>query len=815
MSGPGHILMVALAGAASAAIVVACPRSGGAAADTPAQAREHGERQLEELRQPAKELTPDPKRSDDALRLLTEAAQLSEQPVEGQPARTLPAIPQGDVFGFEAAFTRALATRTGATPAALAARAPAFATTTPTVKGAKYLDRMLRPKTHGTPDPRFALDEHERAVLEDNGFVVTQRLGAASAAQLMHTIYEHDQPLFVSADAVLHAWHMSYDAMLEELETTWLSSALDRLLAGMAGAVAELGHEPRAAALDQGVQDADLFIAVGRSLLADTPVKPVLGAQGTVEELLHAIKDEKVKEVQLFGRARVEDFSQMRPRGHYDKSEQLRRYFRTMMWLGRTELKVAGADGAPRELAAAVVLHDLLATSKQLDTWRQIDRVLQTFVGRSDSMGPPDVGALLTLGGVSSARAVRSDADLEALRRIVLDTRMGAQQINAQIVYSDPDRTERFELPRAFCLFGQRFTVDSWVTGQVVYDRVVVDGQKLKRVLPSGVDVAFAALANDNVADLVAARIDRGAVAGRDGLPFQANLLAARDAVDARGARAWEGNLYDVWLSALRGLSPPTTSREFPSVMRTRAWSRRVLQAQLASWAELRHDTILYVKQPYGMGITCEYPAGFVELAPPFWERMEAGAKLAATLLDKTPYPAELVPIKQRQVAFSERFASTMATLRGIVDRERRSQPLNDAQEQFLKDAVEVRHAGMCGAPPRWDGWYLDLYYRGQRDALKADALVADVYTHPEAGILHAATGPFSLMVVVIDRGGDRMAFAGPVSSYYEWVPPEGKRLTDREWRMQLGDGKAPPPPEWTEGWQVGTPVPIRADDED
>ncbi|MBI1946229.1 MAG: DUF3160 domain-containing protein [Deltaproteobacteria bacterium] len=813
MNRRGRFLIVGLAGAAAAAIVVAWSLAGGAAAETPTQARDRRERKIEELQERAQELLRDPKRQQEAYALFEEAARLLEQPTEGEPALTLKAIPQGDVFGFQAAFDKALKARTGATSAMLAARAPAFATAAPKVQGAKYLDRMLTPKTHDHPNPARALDAAERAVLDQQGFVVSARLGAASAAGLMHTIYEHDQPLFVSADAVLHAWHMSYDAMLEELESTWLLGALEQLLAEMAGAIPIVAKESRSSALGQGVKDADLYLAVGRSLLADKPVKPMLGGASEVEELVRAIQDEQVKKVQLFGRTRTEDFSQMRPRGHYDKSEALRRYFRAMMWLGRTELKVAGPDSAPAELAAAVVLHDLLTTSKQLDAWRQIDRVLQTFVGRSDSMGPPDISALLTLGRFSSARAVATDADLEVLRRLVLDTRMGAQQVNAQIALSDPERAERVELPRAFCLLGQRFTIDSWVTGQVVYDRILVDGRKVERVLPSGVDIAFAALANDNVADLLASRIERGPLGGRDRLPFQANLLAARDAVDARSVHAWDGNLYDLWLSALRGLSAPTTSPEFPAVMRTRAWSRRVLQAQLASWAELRHDTILYVKQSYGMGITCEHPSGFVELAPQFWARMEAGASLATTLLGKTPYPPALAGTKERQVTFARSFAATMGTLRGIVERERTSQPLDAAQEAFLKDAVEITHGGMCGAPPRWDGWYLDLYYRGQADALKTDALVADVYTHPQAGILHAATGPFSLMVVVIDRGGDRMAFAGPVSSYYEWVPAGGKRLTDHEWKVQLSEGKAPAPPEWIEGWQVGKPVQIRADE--
>lgn len=740
---------------------------------------------------------------DALMRAFEEAEAARLEPREGEPAQRRAPLDQGDVFGLSAAMARAEEQLDQATPQDLAARAPAFATTRARVQGAKYLERILKPKSHERPNPQLALDAAERALLEKQGFVVSQRLGALSHAALMHTIYEHDQPLFVSADAVLHAWHMGYDAMLEELESTWITDALDLVLAGMAARTGEARQAARGAALEDAVVDADLFIAVARSLLSGELVRPTVASTSEVERLLKAILAEERANVTLFGRERQEDFSHMRPRGHYDRSDVLRRYFRAMVWLGRTELEVAGADGAPRELAAAIVLHDLLVSSGTLEQWRQIDRLIQTFVGRSDSMTPPDVGALLAMGGYASAREVKTAADLDKLTMLVRDTKLGAQQINSQLRHSDPNAPERVELPRAFCFMGQRFTVDSWVLGQLVFDRIVVDGKKVERTIPSGVDVAFAAFGNDNVVDLLADRIEHGTVKRRDGLPFQKNLLAARQVVDARSPDEWDGTLYDVWLSALRGLSQPTVGKEFPSVMRSRAWSRRVLQGQLASWAELRHDTILYVKQSHGMGAVCEYPTGFVELAPRFWERMERGTKLASKLIQETPYPAKLEGTKRHQLEYFEHFHQTVTTLRAIAARELAATPLSASQERFLKGAVEIARSGVCGAPPQWDGWYIKLFYRGQKEALKFDALVADVHTSPDDGVLHVGTGVAALMVVVIDRGGDTMAFAGPVSSYYETMPPGGKRLTDREWKAALAAGENPPPPEWTEGWFV------------
>ena len=40
-------------------------------------------------------------------------------------------------------------------------------------------------------------------------------------------------------------------------------------------------------------------------------------------------------------------------------------------------------------------------------------------------------------------------------------------------------------------------------------------------------------------------------------------------------------------------------------------------------WTQLRHDTILYIKQSMTGVPSCSYPAGYVEPVPLFWERLD------------------------------------------------------------------------------------------------------------------------------------------------------------------------------------------------
>ena len=85
-----------------------------------------------------------------------------------------------------------------------------------------------------------------------------------------------------------------------------------------------------------------------------------------------------------------------------------------------------------------------------------------------------------------------------------------------------------------------------------------------------------------------------------------------------------EGDVSNIWLDAIRTLDDDvSTVKNVPESMRTAAWQRKQLRTQLASWAELRHDNVLYGKQSYTGVPACEYPAGYVEPYPRFFSTLQ------------------------------------------------------------------------------------------------------------------------------------------------------------------------------------------------
>ncbi len=723
-----------------------------------------------------------------------------------------------EVFGYNARFAEELG-RVGLLSVA------AFASSAPPPP---YLPQLSWDPTTAQFWTNFSrvcrLNSSELAIFEPNGFVVSERMGFPSFGQAYYGLFNSELPVFITADSILHAWHRSYQSMLQGLEEGQLSGLLGQLLTNMAVQLPQVwqqyGHGP----LSNSILDADYFLTVARSLWAGQQVPSSVGAAGQdqlVGTTLTAVTGLSLQWFPLFGSTRMVDFSQFKVRGHYDSSETLRRYFRTMMWCGRIDLRLAAfapnKEDDIRQLGTAVVLNHLLRQSGQFANWSAIEQIIRVFVGVTDSMTFAQLADLLAAANIQSLADVPDLLTLTNLQTRLLTGELGVQSITGDVFFSPLSR-EQVRLPRSFTVCGQKFVMDSWAFSQVTYDRIVWSPAagitvKVNRRKPSCLDVAFSVLGNDQtVPDLVARMTTTNGVPFRDGLPYQHNLTAVRNVIDSQDARIWTDNIYNAWLAALRALSAPTTDAKYPEAMRTRAWAMKTLNTQLASWTELRHDTLLYVKQSYSDPVLCGYPDGFVEPRPEFWQRMHDLAEITALAIAGSPVNTGT------QLNFLHAFADTMLTLQGIAEKELAQEPLSATESVFLQNVVEV-FVDYMGVQ-QWTGWYPGLFYgefagaRGETPGCALwDPLVADVHTDvPDevsgdpGAVIHEAVGNVHLLMIAVDNGPDRMVYAGPVFSHYEFEVPGVTRLSDDDWKTRLQAGQKPPSPEWTRSYLVPSP---------
>lgn len=641
----------------------------------------------------------------------------------------------------------------------------------------------------------LSLDADELAVLSAHGFVLSERQRFMSMTQGLELIYMNHLPVYISADAILDTIHRSYDDVLMVFESAVLAPSLTRLLSGMrtnlaSGAARALG--PQAAA------DADLYLAVALGLLDNSAIPPVAGADPQVLASLRAAiaTQQGMASMELFGSGRDIDLSQFKPRGHYTRMG-LSHYFQAMMWLGRIDLRLIETleDGSQvfrrRQFDAALALHAALDDAA-LAEWRTLDTALEIFIGESDSMSFPQFGPLFAALGVSDAAQTRS-LDDATIERAIAEGGFGAQRIASQIMFNGVDGT--LPLSSSFLISGQRYVIDSHVFSNVVYDRARHGA--LYRMMPNPLDIAYAALGNDQAAALLGPELAAG--------DYSPDLESMRVLVDAHPSSFWEASLYNHWLRALRALSPkaheiadPTAG--LPSVARTEAWGRRLLNTQLASWAQLRHDTLLYAKQSYTSGVECEYPDAYVDPYPELFDAIQAYAERGRALIslaNGTFWANEIDRYFTSLSQAGERLAD-------MARRQRAGEPLTADQLAWVNQAVQIEQYGCVPEQSRVNGWYRDLVFNADGYLpidlpWSFDPTIADVHTQPTdaAGnivgrVLHVGSGAPRLLVATVDTCSGPRAYVGVASSYYEKITDDFERLDDEAWSGMISRQSVP-----------------------
>jgi hypothetical protein len=592
--------------------------------------------------------------------------------------------------------------------------------------------------------------------------------------------------------------HRSYDSILQDVETAALIPALDGLLSGMraslaGGAGSELGGTALA--------DADTYVTVAASLLAGERLDPVgFASAANVTELYElALASEGIVQDFLFlGSLRDMDFSQFEPRGHYKNSPELERYFRAMTWLGLVDLrlietKVENGEALQvfwrRQLELSYLLRALIDEPGTV-AFGRIDETIRAFVGESDNMTLAELDLLLDDLGLAGPEELAGVPD-QAIAQTIIDRGYGAQKISGHLLKN----TTGAEIPLSsvFLLFGKRYVVDSHVFHNVVYGRVPED-RGGRRMMPSTFDIAFAALGNNAALPFVLPELET--------INYAPELARSRILIDAHPASFWNANLYNDWLSALRALSvgeadPRAEGR--PVVTGTEGWYRRVLNTQLASWAELRHDTLLYAKQSYTDIPECEFPDAYVEPYPEFFAALERfadhGAMLAANLdvLVTSPLGASVA-------GYFEHLRATMARLRTLAEHQKTGTEFSAEELAFMNEIVA--ESQNCFFDPQ--GWYPRLVWGHESDRdTEFDPTIADVHTQPaDAGgnivgkVLHVGTGPARLMVVTLDTCTGPRAYVGLASSYFERITENFERMTDQDWAGQI-TGATPSDVSW------------------
>ena len=682
---------------------------------------------------------------------------------------------------------------------------------------------------------RVPLSEAAIMRLERNGFVVIVDPFSPvrdEVTPIYRILKNHDLPIFVTSDSLLHTYHLQFGETLRMVEEEEFYDDLWTLTEEML-VRAEADHEASSGLAKEAARRNVAFFSTALGLLAPKEGQLCSGGPQECEagrfdgaypyftpeeleaksfEVPPAVREVVEAELDLiYGQAGSatspifgydEDYSQYSPRGHYTRSERLKNYFMAMTWYGRMSFLLKGCEGGclvseeearVQTLAAAMIAQDLLEDPDTKELWDRISRVTSFYVGYSDDLGPYQYReAIDALFGPAAEARDLSEEELSILKAELASYSPpriygGTGSDSPACIIEPPFTPEEADLCLAatagFRLMGQRFVPDSYAFTRLVFPAVggyTGEGKAFTlgpygRSFPRGLDL-MAFLGSERADEILEALEDSS----------YANYSARRAELGVEfssiSEEEWQRNLYWSWLFALRPLLQEPEARA-PAFMQTTAWQDRSLTTALASWTELRHDTILYAKESYtfvASGLPPEEmvaKAGYVEPVPQVYRRLRDLSRMSRQGLKEEGLLDE--PSRGRLMSLE----ATLERLEEISEAELAGRELTDDDLQFIRDIGERLDEALLGVDER----------------SKKTTIVADVHTDPNTDmVLEEAVGYVRMMVVACHRpdGGVFLA-AGPVYSYYEFKQPASERLTDEGWREILA-GDPPQDPEWT-----------------
>lgn len=609
--------------------------------------------------------------------------------------------------------------------------------------------------------------DEQKEMIYKNGFVVL-----SSTNTTAHIVYDLNEylavPNFITSDSVLNMYHQFYDKSLTLIETNYLYDDLDNLTRQMLDKSIRLYDLLEDEELKALQENNIIYFMVARMLMLESYDLRKLDVE--VNEKLYNIAKE---EYQLIDKSEGFirspflgydfDYSQFTIRGHYTRTKELGRYFRTVMWFGTAALSF-DMDSLDNDSAYNNVYQALLMTyTTFLDTdyicnaelWNNIYQPTRQYVGLSDDINVFEMNGLRldVFGEIDDPNIFNDEEYKDRLKQAVIDLPEPKIQAKFQ-VYIDAPTTKQFRY------MGQRYVLDSFIMQELI--------DPILRPLPSALD-PMGVLGSDFAEELIFDYYKPQDV-WQD---YEEIYYKLKDEVSSYGVDTWGDNLYNGWLWTIKeNLTEYDKDSGMPFFMTNDAWKAKSLNASLGSYTELKHDTVLYGKQSGAEG------GGGIEYVQAKYHYVEPNVYLYSKLLYLTEYTMSV--LKERDMlnwdieSGAKEYQELLKLLIDCSIKELNNETLTEEEYRellYYGARMESISFGFLYA--------LTNEVDGFIPADLADMLVTDISTNPGA-YLSLGTGFFDHIYVVIPIEGKLYLSRGSVYSHYEFI--SDARLTDERW---------------------------------
>lgn len=576
-------------------------------------------------------------------------------------------------------------------------------------------------------------------------------------------IYEDNQYMgnnsFITTDSVVHLYHIIYLGMMEDMEQNSLKQKLMALSKNCLDNALLDYKEAKGDEKDVLMRNAALFLCAVDLLEAEY--------DGEVPSEVRALADDELKNIKAEGNAASNitgndiDYSQFKVRGNYTKNENLKKYFKVNMLYSQELVRLENPDGSINLDAlkqAILISRHMLKDETSFKLWQDIYKPISFLVENTEDITPIDI--------YKSISKVTKDNSVEA----ILDEKV----INhvADMISQKEGPKIKPDSGKVFAFLPQRAVVDNtWLQNLVDTDRMS------KRPVASGVDLM--ALLGNSLAE-------RLTLTNEDNLKwdkFEEKYEETKAMVDARTDKEEKANIYRTWLWVLKAFNNEY-GEGYPDFMRSERWQYKDLNTALASWAQLKHDTVLYAKQ-FGAEMGGDEPTVIKHYVEPNVNLYRRVKYLVGLTMDADEKYSLL---NKDQKARLEDFDDMLEFLIKVSIEELKDETTSDEDNDRL---------GVIG------GEMENIFIAFNKDDVNGEyeirpserdtANIADIQKigsndvdKPEGSFLEVGSGSFSYMTAIYRLDGKYFVGSGPVMNYYEFYSED--RLTNDDFKELLSN---------------------------
>jgi len=492
-------------------------------------------------------------------------------------------------------------------------------------------------------------------------------------------------------------------------------------------------------------------------------------------------------------------FTLFKPRGTYTSSSVRRQYFRAVQWYQQIPFLLASGDLTKYAVGVA----ELLGNKESKSKYDSMSSLISYIVGESDDLDVSDYIAANNELGKDKANDVKILAEY-------LSKRKPGAKIKSMPVNINPlagvTVEEEIDALAGMRFMSQKFIPDSYWTGRLTKGDEA--GVKLpgKASALQVMSILGSKYANSRFTDL----------------PFYSDYKKAIDdrhdilkkEADGWSEKYWKSNLYTGSLWTVSGMFTwlDTNRTDLPQFMQSPLWDAKTLLTASGFWTELRHTSLLYAKQSFaekggGGDDNCDLrkvpePAkGYIEPQIVAYDRLYYTANRLLAEYDARG-------IKLKNSVKLENYIKFLNSIREYTKLELENSVVNESVitkkrysetearecvESFISPESEVKRGDVINPSSRWEEIRVGLINQ-LRASLpesvegpilpikdKRTAVVADIHTDMDGGVLEEGTGvPRVMFVAVKDANGPRLT-VGFTYSQYETI--SDTRLTDEEWQ--------------------------------